>query len=47
VLDEAPNRAEGEITDKGSINQQRALALRAAEVTALLGTTDAGVIVLD
>lgn len=40
LLPEPPNRAEGEITDKGSINQRRALTLRADAVTRL--TTDPG-----
>ena len=35
VLDDTPNRAEGEITDKGTINQRRALTLRAAAVELL------------
>jgi feruloyl-CoA synthase len=46
LLDDAPNRGEGEITDKGSINQQRALALRAAAVALLLGPPHADVIAL-
>jgi hypothetical protein len=46
LLDDAPNRAEGEITDKGSINQQRALALRAAAVALLLGPPHPDVIAL-
>ena len=35
ILLEPPNREAGEITDKGSINQRRALELRAASVAAL------------
>jgi feruloyl-CoA synthase len=46
LLADAPNRAEGEITDKGSINQQRGLALRAASVTLLLGPPHPDVIAL-
>jgi feruloyl-CoA synthase len=45
LLATGPNRDAGEITDKGSINQQRALALRAAEVKTLLDRTpSAGII---
>jgi len=35
VLDDAPDRAAGEITDKGSLNQRRALDHRAADVARL------------
>jgi feruloyl-CoA synthase len=35
IVPEAPNRAAGEITDKGTINQRRALDLRAAHVAEL------------
>ncbi len=37
LLADAPDRAAGEVTDKGSINQQCALALRAPSVAVLLG----------
>jgi feruloyl-CoA synthase len=40
LLPEPPNRAEGEITDKGSINQGRALMLRAAAITRLTANPD-------
>ena len=40
LLTEPPNRAEGEITDKGSINQRRALTLCADAITRLLVTPD-------
>jgi feruloyl-CoA synthase len=46
LLDDAPNRAEGEITDKGSLNQQRALAYRAAAVALMLGPANRDVITL-
>jgi feruloyl-CoA synthase len=35
ILPEPPKREAGEITDKGTINQRRALDLRAASVQAL------------
>lgn len=35
ILPDAPNRDEGELTDKGTVNQRRALTLRAATVTRL------------
>ena len=35
ILPEPPDRANGEITDKGSVNQRRSLALRAHDVTLL------------
>jgi len=48
VLDEAPDRAAGEITDKGSLNQRRALDHRAAEVARLFAVpTDPATIVLE
>jgi len=37
LLPEAPNRGEGEITDKGTINQRRSLHLRAPSVAILHG----------
>jgi feruloyl-CoA synthase len=46
LLDDTPNRAEGEITDKGSLNQQRALAYRAAHVALVLGSVHPEVIAL-
>ena len=48
VLDEAPDRAAGEITDKGSLNQRRALDHRAADVARLFAIpTDPATIVLE
>jgi feruloyl-CoA synthase len=45
ILPEPPDRAQGEVTDKGSINQRRALALRAAFVTRLTASPlDTGVV---
>jgi len=35
ILPEPPNRGNGEMTDKGSVNQRRALQLRAASIAAL------------
>ena len=46
LLADAPNRAAGEITDKGSLNQARALAFRAAHVALLLGPAHPDVIAL-
>ena len=35
ILTDAPNRDEGELTDKGTVNQRRALALRADAIARL------------
>ena len=48
ILDEPPSVSDGEITEKGYVNQRAVLARRAAEVERLYATDpDAGVIVLD
>jgi len=48
LLHEAPDRAAGEITDKGSLNQRRALDHRAADVARLFAVpTDPATIVLE
>jgi feruloyl-CoA synthase len=48
VIDDVPDKAAGEMTDKGSINQQRGLALRASAVEALFaGAAHPNIVVLD
>jgi len=48
ILHEAPDRAAGEITDKGSLNQRHALDHRAADVARLFAVpTDPATIVLE